>query len=61
VENLKSEVYYNHYTFDELQQNICEIITSLKIRELRLVSILSRNLGTDLHAGSTHFEGKRYR
>jgi hypothetical protein len=40
----KSEVYSNnHHIIDELKYSTCKIITSLKISELKLMSILSRD------------------
>jgi hypothetical protein len=42
--DLKSEVYSNNpHIFDELKHSICKTITSLKISELELMSVLSRD------------------
>jgi hypothetical protein len=42
--NLRNKVYSNNpHTMDELK-NICEIITSIKVSELKLVSNFSRHL-----------------
>jgi hypothetical protein len=43
--NLKDKVYSNNpHTLDELKQSIHEIITTVEVSELKLVSVFSRDL-----------------